>query len=361
MLSVGMYEQVIENFFQKDYFCKNFIIDSICEFSSDAIVVLDFNKNIISYSKEFQNLFAGENLLGMNFFNLINRIVQLPNDFFNQTSYFLRVLNSDEERVLHSQISFFKNKENFVDRYVVILKDVTEKKELEAQRDNFIATLTHDLKTPVRADIMSLELLLKGKFGCLSVQQQEIIEEILNSNKFMMAMLDTLLTKYKYESGLVELNKTLFDLNEMVEESAKSLKCLFNEKNISLKFKLYSQKIMIYADRLELKRAISNLLTNAIKFNKANGEVIVSTKIKDNFAYIFVKDTGIGISPEKLTHIFDKYVSYAKRYRQLGTGLGLYVAKKIVELHNGKINVNSTVKKGSVFSIKIPVSEGNSN
>ena len=349
MLKVEIGENFFQNNLLEDYQYQNFVLDSICEFSRDAIVVLDFDKNIITSSKQFQNLFAGENILGMNFINLIQKVVQLPNDFFNQTNYFLKVQNDEEERVLQAQVSSFKQ------RYVVILKDVTEKKELEAQRDNFIATLTHDLKTPVRADIMSLELLLKGKFGCLNPQQQEILEEILNSNKFMMAMLDTLLTKYKYESGIVELNKTLFDLNEMLEEATKSLQCLFDERNIKLKFKLNPEQIMIYADKLELKRAISNLLTNAIKFNKVNGKVIISTKVEDGFVHICVEDTGIGISEEKLSHIFDKYVSYAKRYRQLGTGLGLYVAKKIIELHNGKINVNSTVKKGSVFSIELPV------
>ena len=159
MLKVEIGENFFQNNLLEDYQYQNFVLDSICEFSRDAIVVLDFDKNIITSSKQFQNLFAGENILGMNFINLIQKVVQLPNDFFNQTSYFLKVQNDEEERVLQAQVSSFKQ------RYVVILKDVTEKKELEAQRDNFIATLTHDLKTPVRADIMSLELLLKGKFG----------------------------------------------------------------------------------------------------------------------------------------------------------------------------------------------------
>ena len=334
---------------------NNFIIDSICDFSDEAIVVLNQNRNIIVCSRSFQNWFAGENIMGQNFDKIMSRIVQLPNDFFSQKSYFIKVQKQDEERILHSQISIFKKDGKTIDRYIIVLKDITEKNELEAQRDNFIATLTHDLKTPVRADIMSLELLLKGKFGCLSSAQEEIIKEILNSNKFMMAMLDTLLTKYKYESGIVDLNKTIFGLNEMVQEATKSLQCLFDEKKINLKFKLSQEEIMLYADKLELKRALSNLITNAIKFNKPNGKVIITTILKDGYASIKVEDTGIGICEEKLAHIFDKYVSYAKRYRQLGTGLGLYVAKKIAELHNGKIEVKSTVKKGSEFLMKIPV------
>lgn len=336
---------------------QNFIINKICEFSDDLIALLDENKKILICSKKLQNLFAGENILGKNFIELLNRIVQLPNDFFEQNNYFIKVVKDEDEKIFHCEISSLKTNGQKTDRYLIVLKDVSKQKELEAQRDNFIATLTHDLKTPVRADIMSLELLLKGKFGCLNFQQEEIIKEILNSNKFMMAMLDTLLTKYKYESGVVELNKTLFELKQMIEEAIKSLQCLFDERNIKLKCNFPKEEILLYADKLELKRAISNLLTNAIKFNKINGKVTITIHIENEFVYIEVKDTGIGISAEKLEHIFDKYVSYAKRYRQLGTGLGLYVAKKIVELHNGEIEVTSTVKKGSSFILKLPIEE----
>ena len=205
---------------------------------------------------------------------------------------------------------------------------MSKESEIQAQKDNFIATLTHDLKTPVRADIMSLELLLKGKFGELSAQQTEILSEMLNSNKFMMNMLDTLLAKYKYENGGVELLKSDFELNKFVQEVARELKCLFEEKQIRCEFDFGEKDITIHADKIELKRALSNLLSNAIKFNKRKGIVKISTVKEENKIKIIVQDNGIGMCKDKMEHIFDKYVSYAKRFRQLGTGLGLYVAKK---------------------------------
>ena len=333
---------------------QSFILENIFSFSNDAIVVLNHKKHIVMCSKKFQYWFKEQEVLGESFLKLMNKITQLPDDFFKEKSYFIKVKDKDTEKVLKAKISKYYKDYNKIDRYVVILKDVTEQKEMKAQKDNFIATLTHDLKTPVRADILSLELLLNGKFGELNFQQKEILGEILNSNKFMMSMLDTLLAKYKYESDMVQLNKSFFDLNLLVENCTKELKYLFAEKNITLKLELSSEKLEIYADFIEMKRAINNLISNAIKFNKQNGLVTISTNTNEKNCEIKVKDTGIGMNEEKILHIFDKYVSYAKRFRRLGTGLGLYVAKKIIEAHKGTIEVTSVPKKGSVFLIKLP-------
>ena len=341
-----VYEQRLE---------RDFIIKKIFTYSNDAIAVLDKKKHIIICSKKFQEWLSNEDILGESFIKLMNRIVQLPDDFFSERSYFLKIKNKEIDRVLNAQISKHFDNSGKIDKYIVIMKDVTEQNEMQAQKDNFIATLTHDLKTPVRADILALELLLNGKFGDLNQKQKEILEEMLNSNKFLLNMLDTLLAKYKYESDEVVLNKNIFDLNMLVESSAKELKYLFEEKNINLKLNLSDEKIELNADMIELKRALVNLISNAIKFNKENGSVIITTSINDNKAIIKIADTGIGMSKEKMAHIFDRYVSYAKRFRRLGTGLGLFVAKKIIEAHKGTIEVASIPKEGSVFTIKIPI------
>ncbi len=334
---------------------QDFIIQNICAYSNDAIAVLDAKKHIIFSSKKFQEWFLFKDIEGESFIKLMNKIVQLPDDFFNEKSYFLKIKDKELDRVLQAQISKYFDISGKINRYIVIMKDVTEQNEMQAQKDTFIATLTHDLKTPIRADILALELLLNGKFGDLKLEQKEILEEMLNSNKFMINMLDTLLAKYKYESDKVILNKSNFDLNKLIENTTKELKYLFAEKNIALKLNLSSEKIEINADIIELKRALVNLISNAIKFNKNNGSVKITTEISGNIATVIVADTGIGMSKDKMAHIFDRYVSYAKRFRCLGTGLGLFVAKKIIEAHKGTIKAASTPNKGSEFTIKIPI------
>lgn len=331
------------------------LFGKLLAFTSDAIVVLNAKKQVIAYSEEFKRFFVGENILGENFFQLTEKITHLPNDFLKENSYFVKINTDGMEKVFEAKI--IKEYKNFdeICRYTVIFKDMDNKQEIKEEKDNFIATLTHDLKTPVRANILSLELLLKGHFGELNSEQNEIMDEILNSNKFMMQMLDTLLAKYKYESQMVKLNKTPFNLEQFICECVSDLKRLFQEKNVSYQIITEDANIEVTADRLELKRAILNLLTNAIKFNKDNGVVTVTIKKCKKNIKIVVEDTGIGIEEEKINHIFDKYISYAKRFRCLGTGLGLYVAKKIIEEHGGKIMVSSVVNKGSVFTVVLPL------
>ena len=347
-------KESLQRTFLKEAEELKFIIKNIISYASDYIVVLDEKRRIVLYSDSFFELFGKMPLEGENFFNAIQKIIDLPNDFFKEKIYFVKEKGDTPKRVFQAKIEKYSEKFDDNGKYIVILKDVTKDNELQAQKDNFIATLTHDLKTPVRADIMSLELLLKGKFGELTVPQTEILSEMLNSNKFMMNMLDTLLAKYKYENGGVELLKTDFELNKFIKDVARELKCLFEEKQIKCELDFETEEIKIHADKIELKRALSNFISNAIKFNHRGGFVKISTFKCENVVKIIVQDNGIGMSKDKLEHIFDKYVSYAKRFRQLGTGLGLYVAKKIIEAHGGKITVFSKVNEGSTFTIELP-------
>ena len=333
---------------------KTFILNMLFSDMEEYLFILNEKKQIISCSESAFELAGNKEILGENFFNVIGEIVDLPNDFLSEKSYFVKEKGNMPTRIFQANIEKYAEKFEDKGKYIIVLKDVTKDNELQAQKDNFIATLTHDLKTPVRADIMSLELLLKGKFGDLTSEQTEILSEMLNSNKFMMNMLDTLLAKYKYENDGVELLKCDFDLNKFVQETARELKCLFEEKQIKCEFVFAQDEIKIHADKIELKRALSNLISNAIKFNNRGGFVKISTMKEDEKIKIIVEDNGIGMSKDKIEHIFDKYVSYAKRFRQLGTGLGLYVAKKIIQAHGGKIEVESKTKAGSVFTITLP-------
>jgi len=333
---------------------KDFVLEQLYSLSSDAIVVLNNKKQVISYSKAFKELVNEKDILGESFFKLVSKITLLPNDFFNESSYFIKVNTNESSKIFEARVSKLFNNFHQIDRYIIILKDIDKQQELQEEKDNFIATLTHDLKTPVRANILSLELLLKGDFGKLSKEQNELIQEILNSNKFMMSMLDTLLAKYKYESQNIQLNKTIFNINEFIIDCISDVKSFLTEKNIKCELNLTNKSATVKADKLELKRAVINLLTNAIKFNNKNGFIKVSIIENNNSIKIIVEDTGIGIEANKLEHIFDKYVSYAKRFRALGTGLGLYVAKKVIEAHCGEISVSSVCNQGSIFTITLP-------
>ncbi|MFA6989641.1 MAG: response regulator [Candidatus Gastranaerophilaceae bacterium] len=335
--------------------------DNVNKFSIDGIIVLDKELKIVSCSNQFlkwTNL-SIDQILYTDFPSLIKKFTNKSDiclkDMLSVSNYCCIELNiENEEKILEINSSPIYTSIAEIDGYVFTFRDVTETKEIEKQKETFIATLTHDLKTPIRAEIRSLELLLNGSFGSLNVEQKELIQEIIYSSKFMFNMVDTLLTKYKYENGKIVLNKTLFDIVDLVKNCCNEIKYLIHEKNQQLTMNFENEKEMIFADPIEIKRVIINLLSNAITYSQHGGKIDITTKTEGQYITLAVKDNGKGISQDKIDTIFDKYVTYSKKFRQVGTGLGLYVSKMITEAHNGQITIESKEEEGSEFVLKIP-------
>jgi signal transduction histidine kinase len=199
-----------------------------------------------------------------------------------------------------------------------------------------------------------LELLLNNHFGNLSTAQREILAEILNSSKYMFSMVDSLLAKYKYENCELSLKKEEIDLNQIILNCCNELKIIADEQNQKIVTNLQPGCLIAEIDPVEFKRVVINIILNSIKCSPNNSLINVSTYKQDSEIKIKIADNGIGISKEKLPHIFDKYVSYTDKFRPVGTGLGLYISKKLIELHNGKICVDSEEGRGSTFTVSVP-------
>lgn len=266
-----------------------------------------------------------------------------------------------ETRYLHLRCGIVpqigQNREN----YVLVLRDLTEEKIIEQRKETFVATLTHDLKTPIRAEIRALELLRSGNFGVMNEDQKEVISEILQSNQFMHRMVDSLLTTYKYEDGRVKLQLELTQINQLIQSCLSGdLKTLAREKSQSLVTHLTDGLPTAWVDPIEMQRVINNLVNNAINYTAEGGTITLGTSLKENKdgppeLLISVEDNGRGIAPEDIDILFDRYFSLAKKFRQVGTGLGLYLARQIVEAHGGTIGVESELSKGSRFYFTLPV------
>jgi two-component system sensor histidine kinase/response regulator len=225
----------------------------------------------------------------------------------------------------------------------------------QKQREKFVATLTHDLKTPIKAEFRIFELLLKQSFGPLTEDQTMVIHEMLRSNRFMHQMVDNLLTAFKFEEGQMVLRMEALDLNELVSSIiSMDLNSLALEKEQVLSLDLGADMPLIPADALEIKRVIYNLVQNAINYTPKKGKIHVSTAYKNHMAYVSVEDTGQGIDVAVQKNLFEPYASMSKRYRHVGTGLGLYISKKIVEAHQGTLIVSSRLNEGSKFTFSLP-------
>ncbi len=238
--------------------------------------------------------------------------------------------------------------------FVISLRDITKAKELDNLRDDFVATLSHDLRVPIIAESNTLKLLYKGIFGGLEITQKEAIRNILQSNNDLLRLVNSLLDTYKFESGKSELEKKQINPSKLIKECLAEFESMAKTNSQTLDSDVQKDLPKICVDRNELKRVLRNLISNAITFTPKKGSVIIKANKTNNELIVEVKDDGRGINKEDKDKIFDRYYSSAKKFRKVGTGLGLYLSKKIIEGHGGKIWVESEKGQGASFFFAIP-------
>lgn len=252
--------------------------------------------------------------------------------------------------------------DNVIDGLVTITKNIDNEKELENQKDLFIATLVHDLKNPLLAQISSINQCYKGVFGELNDTQKEILSLTLESANYMKEMLYTLINTYKYDNGNIQLNKKKINIENLINTCIKEHLPMSNEQKVKLIYNssLKKDEKFISADEKQLRRVITNLLSNGINYAYKDTDFNITTEIHNEILEISLENSGPPIDKNTQKHLFEKYISNANKYQKVGFGLGLYLSKKIIEAHNGKIYFiqNGNLNK---FVIELPItSSGNS-
>ena len=234
--------------------------------------------------------------------------------------------------------------------FVLVIRDMSVQKEAQRLREDFIATLTHDLRTPLLAAIQTLQFFTDGSLGNLTDKQNLLLSTMLQSNKDMLGLVNALLEVYKYEAGSIPIVKSEFVINDLITQCTEELKVLADAKNIVIETDLSeTEKKEILADRREIRRVIMNLLGNAINYSHENGNVSIKTSLNKNDFMFSVKDNGIGIASDDINKMFKRFSQGTKTRRSTSTGLGLYLSKQIIEAHGGKIWLESIQNKGSEF------------
>lgn len=238
---------------------------------------------------------------------------------------------------------------------VLLHQDVTVEHQIAETRQEFVGMLSHDMRNPLSAIIATLELSLDGSLGDLNDNQQQFLGSAMNDSRRMLEMLNDLLDGYKYEAVELKLEKTQFDVTQLISKLVTDFSALAKERQIEL-FQDTPLSLMVTADEGKLIRVISNLLTNALKFTPKEGRIIVSAADRKQSIQVSVQDTGEGISPDELEKVFQKFYQVEKRKlgRKTGTGLGLPLCRKLVDAHGGKIWVESQPGKGSKFIFTLP-------
>ena len=237
---------------------------------------------------------------------------------------------------------------------------VDERDQIARQREDFVSRLTHDLRTPLVAADRMLIMFQQGVLGELSPTMQEAIITMARSNQNLLQMVNTLLEVYRFEAGRKNLIFFPVDLLELLTEVTKELSPLAQEKGLSLQMDLEKSldRSKVMGDRLELHRLFTNLVGNAIKFTDAGSVTIrlLWATITDEQPVITieVEDTGPGIPTEEQATLFERFRQGS--HRRSGSGLGLYLSRRIVEAHQGSIQVKS-LGKGSTFIVRLPINQ----
>jgi signal transduction histidine kinase len=242
---------------------------------------------------------------------------------------------------------------------VTLLQDVTQFKELDRMKSDFIATVSHEFRTPVTSINMSVDILNQGILGPLNDRQKELIDSAKQDCQRLTKLARELLQLSRLESGRLQLRNDELDTVRLIHQSIEPLRIQFQEKNVALSADLPVQLSPLVADEQALTSVITNLVTNALKYTDAGGRVIVRAREADGTLRVDVSDTGQGISEENLGKIFDKFVQVKRSADTTpgSVGLGLAIAKEVVEIYGGKIWAESTPGKGSTFSFQLPLTQ----
>lgn len=349
----------------KDLVESNRKLSAVIHFCADGIILIKPTGEIIQANPAFENLtgLSQNLLLGRHLKDLIIQSSDVLNKITNDEEILIRdveVKNCINERNIPVEMSFAPILEGQKPSdYVGVVRNVSLQKEMDRLRDDFIATLTHDLRTPLLAAIQTLQFFLDGSLGEVESRQGTILDTMKKSNEDMLGLVNALLEVYKYESGKLNLCVTNFELAPFVQECISQVNAIAQKKQITLKTDFSGiENAQISADRKELRRVLMNLCGNALNHTRENGTIEISTNQQENDLIINVRDNGIGIPKADLSKLFKRFSQGTTQKRSAGTGLGLYLSRQIVEAHGGKIWAESEVSKGSVFSVMIPEALG---
>jgi PAS domain S-box-containing protein len=263
------------------------------------------------------------------------------------------------------------NADNEIIGYVGTITDITERKQIEDLRlavekaesadklkSAFLATMSHELRTPLNSIIGFTGILLQKLVGPLSEEQEKQLKMVQGSARHLLDLINDVLDISKIEAGEIEIRLEKITYNEILQKSLEKIQPLADRKGLKIKVEMDPPVVEIFTDRRRVEQVLLNLLSNAVKFTE-QGEIEVSSKIDGNCLITSIRDSGIGIKKEDLNGLFMpfKQVDSGLTRQYEGTGLGLSICKRIVELLEGRIWVESEWGKGSSFTFSLPLTK----
>jgi two-component system NtrC family sensor kinase len=328
-------------------------LEAIIGGTNDAVIVTDAQARVLLMNQAAQRAFDVETVpeVGSSLGEVMNneRLLALFARLETREEALAEEIPLSDGRTLYASLTPVAE----VGR-IAVMQDITYLKELDTMKSDFVATVSHDLRSPL-ANISGYALLLP-EAGKLNETQQEFVEGIRQSVVRMTTLINNLLDLGKIEAR-VGMEMKPCQLAAVINEVAKSLMEQARTKEIALQLDLPPKLPLVLGDQVRLDQVVSNLVSNAIKFTPEGGVVTVSTREEKDEVVVEVKDTGIGISLGDQVHLFEKFyrVSSEETREIEGTGLGLAIVKSIIEGHDGRVWVESEPGQGSTFGFALPI------
>lgn len=331
-------------------------IETILRHMTDGIVAFNMNGEIILINPEAKKLLSirPEDTTFEDIFNKFKLDINMEKIIYleNWTSSEQRV--EVDDKYINIYFAPFKNQDDRPDGVIAVVQDITEHVKLDNMRKEFVADVSHELKTPITSIMGYADTLLEGEYD--KETQDKFLNVIATEARRMAKLVTDLLTLSRYDSKKKKTEKVAFDLGELVKRCQDKLAIEIKKKNHTVNCFVTADVPPVYADKDDIERVVLNILTNSIKYTKDGGEIKIYVGFVYNDAYIKVFDNGIGIPEEDLNRIFERFYRVDKaRTREMGgTGLGLSIAKEILDKNGGSIDIKSVVGQGTEVVIKIP-------
>lgn len=329
---------------------------------SDIVCLIDLERKVIRCNRAMTTLLGKPfiDIIGQSCYKLMHGtrepIDECPFDRMRRTHRSEAIVLQRDNQWFNISVDPLLDEEGNLIGGVHIMTDITKEKDIDKMKTELISNVSHELRTPLSTIKEGIALVYEGTLGSLHPDQKHMLATVKNNIDRLARLINDLLDISKIEAGKMELRKSSVNIASLLEEVFSSFQNQAKSKEIKLIIGVNKDIQSIYIDRDRIYQVMTNLIANSIKFTPAGGCITVATKDMQRQVEISVMDTGAGISPQNIAGLFDRFSQFNRVYGpgDGGTGLGLAISKEIVEMHGGRIWVQSEVGEGSTFTFSIP-------
>ncbi|KAF0491698.1 cell wall metabolism sensor histidine kinase WalK [Pediococcus acidilactici] len=339
-------------------------LDSVLGYMTDGVLATDRRGRITIVNEmatDFLNL-ENDQIVGKSILDILDLrgSVTLRDLLENQDPEVLDLSNDEQDLILHASFALIQRESGFISGLVCVLHDVTEQQKIDQDRKRFVSNVSHELRTPLTSMKSYIEALVDGAWKDPNVAPN-FLKVTQEETDRMMRMINDLLNLSRMDLGTARLDKEYVNLNELFNHILDRFDMILkngekSEKNYTIKRDFTRRDIWVEVDTDKIQQVLDNIMNNAIKYSPDGGVITCRLVETHNHVIMSITDQGLGIPKEAISHVFDRFyrVDKARSRAQGGTGLGLAISKEVVQMHGGRIWVESREGEGSTFYISLP-------